>query len=175
MSAANQFAARVCHILLKSLQAGIAIVFRINATRNTNVSWINENIDTLQRLGVLWLAIGVISLVLTLIALPLIIIRLPADYFVRHNRLTVAVSSRHPVLVLLGNTLKNIVGIFLLIFGAIMLFIPGQGLLTMLIGVMLTNFPGKYKLEQKIVRRPAVLRTLNRIRDRAGRDPLLAP
>ncbi|MDH3646239.1 MAG: hypothetical protein OER80_05655 [Gammaproteobacteria bacterium] len=136
------------------------------------ISWIADNIVTLQKLGGLWLAIGAISLLLTLIALPIIIIRLPADYFVRQDRVTVASSSAHPAVVMMANAFKNFVGIVLIIFGAIMLFIPGQGILTMLIGLMLTNFPGKYHLEQKIVARPAILRTLNRIRERAGHEPL---
>ena len=139
------------------------------------MSWLSDNIETIQKLGGLWLAVGIVSLLLTIIALPLIVIQLPADYFVRDRRQPVAVSSGHPVIVLLVNALKNVVGVLLIAFGAIMLFIPGQGILTMLIGLMLTNFPGKFHLEQKLVRRPAVLRTLNRVRHRAGREPLEAP
>lgn len=143
------------------------------------MSWFTEtlggHIGTLQKLGGLWLSIGLVSFVFTLIALPLIIIRLPADYFVRDRRLPVAQSSAHPAIAIFVNLLKNIVGLALVLFGAVMLFIPGQGILTMLIGLMLANFPGKYHLEQKIVRRPRVLRTLNRIRRRAARDPLISP
>lgn len=139
------------------------------------MSWLTDNIGTIERLGGLWLAIGVISLLLTLVALPVVVIRLPADYFVRRDRVTVAEISAHPAIVMLGNALKNVIGISLIVFGAVMLFIPGQGLLTMLIGLMLVNFPGKYHLEQKLIRRRAVLHTLNRIRKRAGREPLITP
>ena len=139
------------------------------------MSWLTDNIGTLQKLGGLWLAVGVFSLLLTIIALPVIVIRLPADYFVRHKRLTVAEVSAHPAIVMLVSALKNLIGFSLILFGAVMLFIPGQGVLTMLIGLMLANFPGKYHLEQKLVRRRTVLRTLNRIRERAGQEPLLAP
>jgi len=139
------------------------------------LSWLPGNISTLQKFGGLWLTVGLTSLLLTLVALPLIVIRLPADYFTRDKRVTVASSSAHPAVVLLVNTAKNIIGVVLIIFGAIMLFVPGQGLLTMLIGLMLTNFPGKYHFEQKLVQRPAVLRTLNRVRRRAGREPLMSP
>ncbi|NNF61697.1 MAG: hypothetical protein HKN06_10285 [Gammaproteobacteria bacterium] len=139
------------------------------------LSWLTDNFDTLQKLGGLWLAVGLTSLMLTIITLPLIVVRLPADYFVRDERVTVARSSAHPAVVLLAATLKNLVGFLLVVFGAIMLFVPGQGILTMLIGLMLMNFPGKFHLEQRLVRRPAVLRTLNRVRRRAGREELLAP
>jgi len=59
--------------------------------------------------------------------------------------------------------------------GIAMLVLPGQGLLSILIGVTLLNFPGKYALERRIVGRPAVSRTLNRIRARARRPPLEIP
>jgi len=53
-----------------------------------------------------------------------------------------------------------------------MLVLPGQGLLTILLGVTLVNFPGKYALERRIVSRPSVANTLNRIREAVGRNPL---
>lgn len=139
------------------------------------MTWLSQNVARLGELAGMWLALGLISLVLTVITLPLIVLRLPADYFRRDKRQSVARDSRHPVIVWLVNLTKNLLGIVLIIFGAVMLFVPGQGVLTMLIGILLTNFPGKFRLEQKIVRRPAVLRTLNRIRARGGRTPLLPP
>ena len=56
--------------------------------------------------------------------------------------------------------------------GLAMLVLPGQGLLTILIGLMLLDFPGKRRLERRIVARPAILAMLNRMRARRGRDPL---
>ena len=117
-------------------------------------SWLSDHLATIGQFGGLWVALGVVSLILTLLALPLIVLRLPADYFVQEKRVPVRRDSRHPVIVWL---------------------VPGQGLLTMLIGVLLTNFPGKFRLECALVRRPAVLRTLNRIRLRAGQEPLDPP
>lgn len=137
--------------------------------------WFQSHADTLQKFGVAWVAIGVISLVITIISLPVIIVRLPADYFVRERRVRLLNTQLHPVLGWGALALKNLVGLALLVLGAVMLFVPGQGVLTMLIGLMLMNFPGKYRLEQRLVRRPAVLRTLNRIRNRWQRPPLLAP
>ncbi|RME33433.1 MAG: hypothetical protein D6786_07715, partial [Gammaproteobacteria bacterium] len=62
-----------------------------------------------------------------------------------------------------------------LLAGLIMLFTPGQGLLTMLVGLLLMNYPGKYRLERWLVTRPRVLETLNWIRARTGHPPLAAP
>jgi len=57
--------------------------------------------------------------------------------------------------------------------GIIMLVLPGQGIFTILIGIMLLNFPGKYRLERWIVARRPVLRSINWLRRRAGRAPLV--
>lgn len=54
-----------------------------------------------------------------------------------------------------------------------MLFTPGPGVLTILIGVMLLNFPGKRRLERKLVERPRVLEAINRLRARFGKAPLI--
>ena len=57
--------------------------------------------------------------------------------------------------------------------GVVMLVTPGQGLATLLIGLMLMNFPGKYRLERWVVTRGPVLHTINRLRHRAGHAPLI--
>lgn len=56
-----------------------------------------------------------------------------------------------------------------------MFFIPGQGILTMLIGLGLMSFPGKYALEKKLIAQPAVLNSINWIRDKAGVDDMVNP
>jgi hypothetical protein len=56
-----------------------------------------------------------------------------------------------------------------------MLVLPGQGLLTILMGLALTNFPGKYTLERRLVRLPSVAGGLNRIRALAGKPELEIP
>ena len=53
------------------------------------------------------------------------------------------------------------------------ILLPGQGIFTILIGVMLLNFPGKYQLEQWIVARRPVLHSINWLRRRAGRAALV--
>ena len=54
-----------------------------------------------------------------------------------------------------------------------MLFTPGQGILSILMGLSLLNVPGKRSMERRIVGNPVVLRTLNAVRARAGRQPLV--
>jgi hypothetical protein len=51
--------------------------------------------------------------------------------------------------------------------------VPGPGLLTVLLGIMLLDFPGKRALELRLVRRQQVHRTIDRVRKRYGKPPLL--
>jgi hypothetical protein len=71
--------------------------------------------------------------------------------------------------------LKNVLGVVLLIAGLIMLIAPGQGLLTIMIGLTLIDFPGKYRLESWFVTRPAVWKSVNWLRRRAGRAEIQRP
>jgi len=107
----------------------------------------------------------------SLIAIPFILIRLPPHYFdERHPRTWM--ENHHPVLRLTGLIVKNIIGTIFVLAGFAMLFLPGQGVLTMLIGVSLVDFPGKRRLERKLVGRPAVLKTINMMRAKFDRPPL---
>jgi hypothetical protein len=121
-----------------------------------------------------WVVLGVVSGVFfigTLIAIPILIVRLPNDYFIKNDRRT-WLQNRHPVLRVTAYVIKNLIGCVFLIAGIAMLVLPGQGILTMLIGVSLIDFRGKQKLQRKLIGQPAVLRTINRIRQKFGRKPL---
>src|SRR6267143_1140596 len=102
-------------------------------------------------------AIGFIG---SLITIPLILVRLPADYFdtrtPRHW-----MKDHHPVLRLSGLLVKNVVGVVFLLAGFAMLFLPGQGLLTMLIRVSLMDFLRKRDMKAKMVAQPTQLNAIN--------------
>jgi hypothetical protein len=120
-------------------------------------------------------ALSIIFFVGTLIAIPFILVRLPADYFdtrvPRHW-----LKDHHPVLRLAGHLVKNVVGSIFLFAGFLMLFLPGQGILTMLIGISMLDFPGKRKIEAKLIGQPAVLGAINAMRRKFDKPPLtLAP
>ena len=51
--------------------------------------------------------------------------------------------------------------------------IPGPGILILVLGVILLDFPGKRRLEQWLVRRATVLNAMNRLRQRYGKPPLV--
>jgi hypothetical protein len=123
-----------------------------------------------------WLAaIAAVVLLLGFLVLPAIVVQLPQDYFVRDRRIPVRHVRRHPLLWWMVAILKNVFGLVLVVAGIAMLVLPGQGLLTILMGLGLVNFPGKYTFERWIFGRPAVASTLNRLRSAAGRPPLTIP
>ncbi len=120
-------------------------------------------------------AISVVTIVASTIALPLVVVRMAPDYFLENRALERAFRERHPVWRWTGLVVKNLLGAVLFLAGVIMCFTPGQGLLTMLMGIALMNFPGKRALERNLVRRPAIGKALNWMRSRAGREPLIIP
>lgn len=118
--------------------------------------------------------IAVVSMagfMVSLIGIPWILIRLPSDYFdTRVPRQWM--KNRHPMLRLVGLIIKNMTGIMFFIAGFLMLFLPGQGLLTMLIGISLIDFPNKRNLEVKIIEQHIILHTINTMRQKFNRLPL---
>ena len=124
----------------------------------------------------LWASgLSLLAAVATLVGVPWVVIRLPRNYFVRPERVVWRTSAEVPVLALVFGLLKNLLGLVLIILGLVMLVTPGQGILTLLIGLLLMNFPGKYRLERWLVLRPGVLRGLNWLRLRRGQLPFDAP
>ena len=115
------------------------------------------------------------AFVSTLVTVPLIIARLPAEHFLpgRVEPRFWRQLPRWSRPVLLGA--KNALGALFLVFGLVMLAIPGQGLVTILIGLSLIDFPGKHRLERWLIARPAIWRATAWIRRRAGRAPFALP
>lgn len=81
---------------------------------------------------------------------------------------------RHPVIRMLGLAGKNVAGVLIVALGVVMALpgVPGQGLLLILIGLTLVDFPGKRGLERRLIRRPAMSRVVNGLRLRFRRPPL---
>ena len=126
-----------------------------------------------------WWWIGVLSVltvVSSMVVLPLMVVKMADDYFLEEHRdPSKSLARNHPVLRILGLIAKNVLGYILIITGLIMFVTPGQGILTLLMGLVLINFPGKRDLELKIVAIPAVRRSLNWIRKKANKEPLILP
>jgi hypothetical protein len=123
----------------------------------------------------LWwtLTLSVVILVGTVVLAPLVVARMPSDYFVRPER--GSWSRRHPLLRGAAWAGRNLLGAVLIVAGIAMLIAPGQGILTILIGLIVLEFPGKRDLELRLVRRPRVRRAIDWIRAKAKRPPLVLP
>ncbi|GJL71182.1 MAG: hypothetical protein NMNS01_03810 [Nitrosomonas sp.] len=114
---------------------------------------------------------SVIGFISSLIIIPLILIRLPVGYFdTRFPRHWMR--DHHPVLRVIGLIIKNVVGLIFILAGFIMLFLPGQGLLTILIGISLIDFPRKRELEAKLIGYPKIFSAINNLRKKFGKSPL---
>jgi hypothetical protein len=133
------------------------------------VQWIQSH-----EISLLWLtAVSVITFVGSMIVVPLLIVRIPADYFARSESHGKSWPDHHPAvrgMLVIG---KNLLGYVFIVAGILMLVLPGQGTLTILIGILFLDFPGKYRLERWVVAHGPVLRSINWLRRRAGRAPLL--
>lgn len=120
-----------------------------------------------------WLTFGsLLAFVISLLALPWLVARIPTDYFLYTKRHPLALKQRHPVIRMILLIGKNALGTVLLLGGLLMLFIPGQGLLTIAMGILMLDYPGKFLLERKIVRQPKILSSLNWLRARTNTPPL---
>ena len=134
-------------------------------------TWLTANKSVLQ-----WLtAFSTVLFVCSLLAVPWLVARIPANYFVRSSDDESAFRHRHPLVTLSGRLMKNLLGGVILLAGIAMLILPGQGLLTILLGIMLLDFPGKRRMEISIIRRPAITQLVHWIRQKAGQQPLLLP
>jgi archaellum biogenesis protein FlaJ (TadC family) len=130
---------------------------------------------TINKLLTILAFISVITFIVSLVAIPWIISKMPEDYFSNQQQHSTYQDNYHPLIYLLLRILKNITAIIFIIAGFIMLFTPGQGLLTILVGLGLTDFPGRFALEQKIVRNKKIFNALNWVRKRTGVAPFIYP
>lgn len=118
--------------------------------------------------------IFVASFLINIAIVSAILIKLPANHFSK-NRKTEFWAGRRPALNAAKIVCKNILGIFLVALGVVLSLpgVPGQGLLTILLGIMLLDFPGRDRLEQKLLSKPSIVNTINRLRGRFGKPPLV--
>lgn len=133
--------------------------------------WLQQHLPELVLWGTL-LSVGTLLAIIVLV--PLILSRLPANYFSEPRRHSLRERGGSAGSWLL-TVFKNLLGVALVVLGLLMLVTPGQGLVTLLAGLLLMNFPGKYRLERAVVSREGVMRALNWFRRRSGRPPFEPP
>ena len=120
---------------------------------------------------IIWL--GLISMVIfffSLLSIKWLVGMIPEDYFIRNG--ASKTKSNNPVLWYFVLIFKNLFGYTLIFGGIMMLILPGQGLFTIIIGLLLSNYPGKYKIEKKVIAIPSVLRSINWLRKKTNKPPI---
>jgi len=121
-----------------------------------------------------WLLLGSLGgLVIGLLLTPILVTRIPPDYFLYRRRHSA--DRRYPVLNLILLVVKNVIGAAFVLAGLLLLFLPGQGLITLLLGLMIMDYPGKFALERWLIQRPHVLPALNWLREKYDHPPLKSP
>jgi len=136
------------------------------------IDWLYGFWESLTWARIAWgAALFVISFTVSLIIVGVVMVKIPPNYFSSHYQRDFLPNS--PWMTRWGAVIgKNILGGLLVVAGIIMLIGPGQGILTILIGLILMDIPGKRPLEAKLIKRPAVLSAVNKFRARYGKPPL---
>jgi uncharacterized membrane protein YbaN (DUF454 family) len=133
-------------------------------------NWLPEG-WTAWHLAALSVGLAVSMAAVSVVIVGYVLARLPADYFVNPDAQRPI--DRHPVLKVLAVLTRNVIGYALIALGIILSLpgVPGQGLLTVLMGVMLIDFPGKHRFQRWLVTRRVILGAVNRLRARSGQPP----
>lgn len=121
----------------------------------------------------LGVALFLVSLTVSFIAIAVVMVKIPANYFSTHYKQDFLPGS-HWTVRWGAVILKNILGVFLILLGILLSLpgVPGQGILTILLGLIMIDIPGKRPLEARIIKRPTVLAAVNRLREKYGKPPL---
>lgn len=127
--------------------------------------WISDYNQIIQWAGI----VSVFLFFLSLFLLRYVILRLPEDYFIKASSF-----SKSPQKIIVRFA-KNAVGFLLTICGIILLFTPGQGMITILIGLCLIDLAIVNKFKKKIINNRKVQKALNWIRTKKSVKPFNFP
>tara|TARA_Y100001970_G_scaffold31070_1_gene38562 strand:+ start:1719 stop:2144 length:426 start_codon:yes stop_codon:yes gene_type:complete len=120
---------------------------------------------------IFWLgSISAVIFVFSLLSIKWLVALIPSDYFIKKE--DSKFKKKYPFLWFLSLIIKNIFGYSLIIGGIFMLILPGQGVFTIMIGLMLSNYPGKYAIEKKFIAIPSVLKGINWLRKKSNQPPI---
>ncbi len=111
-----------------------------------------------------------LAFVLSLLIIPWVVCRLESHFFL-HIHEPVISRDLHPLVFITLRALRYFFGILLLLAGILMLFLPGQGILTIILGASLLDFPGKPRAVDALLRNPSVQKSLNWIRKKGHKPP----
>nr|ALS89307.1 putative membrane protein (DUF2157) [uncultured bacterium] len=138
------------------------------------MGYLSEFFSSLSlRSVLLGVGIFVVTFAINLAIVSWILVKIPADYF-KSKRKGKFLGDKPPVVRVLAIVGKNLLGVLLVLLGVVLSIpgVPGQGLLTILLGVMLLDFPGRRRFESWLVNRPTVYKAINKLRHKFSKPPL---
>lgn len=116
--------------------------------------------------------LSTIFFLLSLMGLSWLISIIPHNYFVDKKRVSL-IKIKNPLMWLPIIIIKNSIGLVLILFGILMLILPGQGVLTIITGLIFLDYPGKFRFERSLVRNKLILNSMNWIRRKLDKPDLI--
>jgi hypothetical protein len=142
----------------------------------------SEALEMLRNLAVEYapllkgLAIGSAAFfIITPAAAPILVVLMPEDALLRRRASTRKRPLSAKVAIILWHVMKNLLGAALMVLGFVLLFLPGQGLLTLFAGVLLADLPGRRTLLARLLGTGKIRPTVDRLRARYGKKALIYP
>jgi hypothetical protein len=135
--------------------------------------WLIRFWESLTWGDIVWtIVLSLVTIIVSYVLIVIGIIKIPANYFsstyVREINHDKHFSLRWATFIV-----KNLIGFLLIIAGTVMIFTPGPGVPTILLGLIMMDIPGKRPLEARIINRPNILATVNDLRARYNKPPLV--
>ena len=120
---------------------------------------------------ILWFgSISLFVFLFSLLSIKWLVSLIPEDYFINKKDSKIKTSNIFIWYIVL--IFKNLIGYSLILGGIMMLVLPGQGLFTIIIGLMMSNYPGKYSIEKKFIAIPTNLKSINWLRRKSNKPPI---
>ncbi len=129
-----------------------------------------QYLDQYEELFIMISVISAAVFILTLLLTPYLLGLMPVDYFSSKRKHAIEIKSVWDFVKLI---LTTVIGMFLVLAGIIMLVTPGQGVISILLGLFLMEFPGKRTLELKFINHIPTYKALNWLRHKAGKPPFI--
>lgn len=120
---------------------------------------------------IFWLgSISALIFIFSLLSIKWLVALIPSDYFVEKR--ASKFKNTYPYLWIISLIIKNILGYSLVVGGIFMLVLPGQGIFTIVVGLMLSNYPGKYSIERRLISIPSIHKGINWLRKKSNQPPI---
>ena len=139
------------------------------------MQWLSEFWANLTLMQVLFgVGIFLLSLAFSFGLIAIVMVNLPAAYFSSHYN-PQFMTGKPWIVRWSAVILKNILGVFLILLGIALSLpgVPGQGFLTILLGIIMLDIPGKRPIEARIIKRPSIQHSINKLRARFDKPPLI--